>query len=100
MNQFKDFGIKPIVNGFIGDKIKINKILNREITVLEYKIEESKYKEKGNGKCLHMQIAIGEAKHIVFTGSTVLMETLKQVSKEKFPFVTKIVLENERLEFT
>lgn len=48
MFKFSDFDIKPQVKSFEGEKIKIDKILNREITVTDYKIETSKY-EKGNG---------------------------------------------------
>ena len=99
MKQFKDFGIKPCVVGFIGDKIKIERILNRAITVHDYKIADSKY-DNGNGKCLHLQIAIGEIKHVVFTGSSVLMDIIQKVSKDDMPFSTTIVKENERFEFT
>ena len=96
MKSFKDFGIKTEDKGFVGDKIKINKILNREIAVLAYKIGDSKY----NGKCLHLQIQLGDTKHVVFTGSKNLMESIVMVSKDDFPFKTTIVEENERFEFT
>lgn len=99
MNNFKDFQIPSSQKGFIGDKIKIDRILNREITVLDYKIEKSKF-ENGSGKRLCLQIAIGQTKHIVFTGSTGLMEQIEKVPKDKMPFVTTIVRENERFEFT
>jgi hypothetical protein len=39
-------------------------------------------------------------KRVVFTGSTILIDTIKQVPKEKFPFETIIVKENEYYEFT
>ena len=55
MRTFKEFGIKPASKSFIGDKIKIDRIVNREIVVLDYKVEDSKY-NKGNGKCLYLQI--------------------------------------------
>jgi len=58
MNSFKDFGIKTTVKSFIGDKIKMSKILNKQITVIGYKITGSKYVDKGNGQCLHMQIDV------------------------------------------
>lgn len=99
MKTFKDLGIAKTQQGFIGDKIKISKILNREVVVLDYKIENSKY-EKGNGKCLHLQIAIGETKHVVFTGSKPLMDTIALVPKPDFPFKTTIIKENEWFEFT
>ncbi len=96
MKKFSEFGIKPIQKGLEGDKIKMAKLLNREIQVLDYRLEESKYQ----GKCLCIQIAIGENKNIVFTGSKVLIETIEQIPKSDFPFTTTIVEENERYEFT
>jgi hypothetical protein len=100
MNQFKDFGIKPSTKGMVGEKIKINKILNREISVNNFKIECSKF-EKGTGKCLHIQIVIDGEERIVFTGSGSLIEQIEMVPKDKFPFKTIIVRQmNDRFEFT
>ncbi len=95
MKQFSDFGITAKHKGFVGDKIKISKVLNREIVVLDYKIENSKYE----GKRLDLQIKIGETMHVLWTASTVLMELIQQVPKEEFPFKTTIVKENECFEF-
>lgn len=97
MKNFKDFGIKSESQGFTGDKIKIMKIINKEITVHAYKIEDSKY---SGGKCLHMQISIGDTKHVVFIGSKRLMEVIERVPKDGFPFITTITKDNERYEFT
>ena len=41
MKSFKEFNIKPTKKQFVGDKIKIMKVLNTEITVVSYKIEKS-----------------------------------------------------------
>lgn len=99
MHSFKDFNIKPQAKSFEGDKIKIDRILNKPIVVVEYKIDNSKY-EKGNGKCLCIQILVDNSKRILFTGSVNLMEMIDKVPKENFPFMTTIVKENERFEFT
>jgi hypothetical protein len=99
MKQFKELGIKPTIQGFVGDKIRIDKILNKEILVCDYRIEVSKY-EKGNGKCLYLQIEIDSVKRVVFTGSSVLMDVIIQIEKRHFPFSTTIVRENDRFEFT
>lgn len=99
MNSFKDFGIKPVIKNFSGDKIKIERILNKEIIVEAYKIEKSNF-EKGSGMRLVLQIAIGDDKRIVFSGSVVLMDMIKQVPENNFPFSTIIIKENERLQFT
>lgn len=99
MRQFKDLGIKTPIQGFTGDKIKMNKVINKSIIIHAYKIENSKF-EKGNGKCLHMQIEVNGVKHVLFSGSTILMETIKNVPEDAFPFATTIVMESERLQFT
>ena len=64
MNSFKDFNIKTEEKVFTGDKIKISKILNKPITVHDFKISNSKYPEKGNGECLHLQISVDNEKRI------------------------------------
>ena len=99
MKQFKDFGIKPTLQSLTGDKIKIERILNREIEVYDFRIEDSKF-GNGSNKCLYLQIAIGDTKHVVFTGSTVLIQLIEQVPKSEFPFKTTIIKENDRFEFT
>lgn len=99
MNEFKSFNIKPSAKSFEGDKIKIDRILNKSIIVLDHKIEASKY-DKGNGKCLYLQIIVDNNKRILFTGSVTLMEMICQVKPEQFPFQTTIVRETERFQFT
>lgn len=99
MNRFSDFNIKVNTSTFIGDKIPVAKLFNVEISVLNYKIEDSKKKE--DTKCLTLQIEKDGVKRIVFTGSTTLIEQIKQVPSDKFPFTTKIVMgDNDRYEFT
>lgn len=100
MTAFKDLGIKPAEKGFTGDKIKMSKVLNREIKVEAYKIEASKFTDKGNGKRLVLQVIVDDKQHIIITGSTYLMDAINQVPKDKFPFTTTIVEEMERFEFT
>ena len=104
MKQFKDLGIPSVEQGFLGDKIKIERILDREISVHKYSITDSKFKDKekykGNGKCLHMEIKLGEQNHVVFTGSGILMSTIDRIPKDSFPFSTKIIKQNDRYEFT
>lgn len=100
MNAFKDFQITSSRAAFTGDKIKIDRILNREIVVLAFKVEESKFEKKGSGKCLTLQIEHNNSKHVVFTGSICLIAQIEQVPKDKFPFRTTIVRENEMFQFT
>ena len=99
MNQFKDFDIKPTRGFFVGDKIKMLKVLNQEIVVHNYKLNDSKFKNSNSEKCLHIQIELKGEKFVLFTGSKILAETIRQVPKEKFPFATTISKEGETFQF-
>jgi len=98
MKKFSDLGVSPDVKNYMGDKIKIERILNKEIVVHEYKIVDSKF--DGKGLCLHMQISIDNAKRVVFTGSKFLMDTIKKIAAHQFPFTTTIVKESDCFIFT
>lgn len=100
MTRFSDLGITPPSKAMSGEKIKISKVLNKEISVLDYKIKPSKYLDKGNGKCLYIQAEIDGAKRIIFTGSGVLMDTLELIPKDKFPITTTIIEEDESFQFS
>jgi hypothetical protein len=101
IRKFTDFGIKPATKSFVGSKIEIEQILNTEITVHEYRIVDSKFtKDKGNNKCLHIQISIGTIKHVIFTGSNSLMDMIQQVPDTGLPFSTKIIKESKQFQFT
>jgi len=99
MKSFKDFGIKPALTSMLGDKIKIDRILNRQIIVHDYRIEDSKY-GNGSSKCLYLQIELNGIRNVVFTGSAVLIDLIQQVPKSEFPFTSTIIKDNERFEFT
>lgn len=98
MHNFKDFNIKPKLNQFVGDKIKIKSLLNMQIIVLDFKIEPSRQKQGTD--LLTIQIEKSGDKRVIFTGSKTLIDQIKQVPKDKFPFTTTIVDNNECYEFT
>lgn len=97
MKKFSQFDIKISQKGFIGDKIKIQKILNREIVVHHYIIDDSKHFK---GKCLQVQISIKDEMHVLFTGSNGLIEGIRQVPDDAFPFETTIICKEDRYLFT
>ena len=97
MKKFSQLEIKISQKGFIGDKIKIQKILNREIVVHHYVIDDSKHFK---GKCLKLQISINDNKHVLFTGSNGLIEGNTQVPDDAFPFETTIISKDDRYLFT
>lgn len=97
MNDFKDFGIESAVKKFNGDKIKIQRILGKQVVVHGYDLRESKY----DGTCLYLQISMNEIEYVVFTGSRYLIEMIERVPAEKFPFTTTLVeTDDKRYEFT
>lgn len=98
MNAFKNFNIALSQKAFEGDKIKIDRILNKEIVVTAFKVEDSKFENKG--KCLTLQIEYDNSKRVVFTGSGILILQIEQVPKDKFPFRATIIKENQMLQFT
>ena len=100
MKKFSELGIKSTQKRLTGEKIKISKILNREITVRDYRLETSKFGKNKSGKCLFLQIETEGQKHVVFTGSDVLIDLIQQVPADQFPFTTTIVKEGESFEFT
>ncbi len=94
MKKFSEFSKE---NDFLdGDKVKISSILGLEIEVLGYQIIDSKY--EGKGKCLKLQFKIDGEKHVIFTGSLVLIQQCKTYEKE-MPFLTKISQNNKYYTF-
>ena len=101
MNSFSQFNIKTPDIGFEGEKIKISRILNREIVVHAFKLSDSKvFKDRGTGKCLQLQISFNSEKHVVFTSSSGLIDAIQQVPESGFPFTATIIEEKDRFRFT
>lgn len=98
MKQFKDFGIAAPQPGFAGDKIKIQRILNREIAIHKYRIVPSKFQSAGDR--LDLQIELNGQKHVTWCSAKGLIETIKQIPESEFPFKTTIIVDNERYLFT
>lgn len=98
MNHFKNFNIKPKLTNFTGEKISLSRIFNAEITVFGFVIEPST--KKPGTERLKLQIKKGETMHVIFTGSIVLMQMIKEVPTEEFPFKTIIINNDGHFEFT
>lgn len=96
MNNFKDFGIKAKSETFVGDKKKMSKLLNTEIIVLKHKIGPSKYE----GFRLDLQIKINDVLMVTWTSSEYLIQMIKDIPDDGFPFKTVIKEINEHYEFT
>ena len=101
MKDFSQFNIQYSAIEFEGEKIKMDKILNREIVVHHFTIGDSKvFKDKGTGKCLQLQISFNNEKRIIFTSSGGLIEVIQKIPEDGFPFKTTIIKENDRYKFT
>lgn len=90
MNTFSQMNITLKDKAYVGKSIEAEELFDKEIIVHHFKIGPSKYPEKGNGKCLTIQIEFEGKKRVLFTGSGVLMEQIVQVEESGFPFKTTI----------
>ena len=90
MKSFKDLNIAPIET-YVGQRIEILDVVDQEIIISKFKIEPSKYTDRGNGKCLVLQIKHENADRVIFTGSVILQETIQKVNPDDFPFKTTII---------
>ena len=101
MKKFARFNIQAATQAFEGDRIKIDRVFNKLIVVEAFEIRDSKFKDKGNGKYLLMQVYVDNTKRVVWTGSIHLMEIIQKIEKKDFPFETTIIKNNnDRYEFT
>ena len=85
--KFSDFAKEPEL--LDGSKIKIEAVLNKEILVTGYRVQESKFNKSNNPKCLTIQIIMDDTKHVIFTGSKVLIDQMERY-KDEIPFIAII----------
>ena len=86
MKRFSDFSRERVV--LDGDKIKLDTILNQEITITGYTTKKSKY-DDNSGKYLTVQFEMNKDKYIFFTGSEVLQDQLERYEDE-IPFLATV----------
>lgn len=88
MKRFSDFSEeeKPIE----GTKLKLNDIVNSEITIVGCRFNKSRYGHNQSGDVLTLQFELNNEKHVLFTGSDVLIKQLRKYEAE-IPFVATIV---------
>lgn len=98
--NFKDFKITTeATDNFIGDKIPIERLLNIPIEVFAFKVSPSKFHQGTELLTLQIEKNRGE-KRVVFTGGKYLIQQIRQVPSDGFPFKTTIVKVDQHLEFT
>lgn len=81
--KFSDFAEAPKV--LDGEKVKIDSVLDQEITIIGFRFRKSKY--SGHlPTCLTVQFENDKGEHrVFFTGSAVLIEQFEQYG-ERVPF--------------
>lgn len=88
MKRFADFAEPP--NILDGDKIRIDDVINQELTVTGCRFTSTKYGEKNkSGKCLTLQVVLDGQKRVVFTGSDVMIDQMTKYENE-IPFAATI----------
>ena len=97
MKKFSDFATTNVA--ILGDKIKIDNVLSREIEIIGYTITDSKYQKHDDDKLLTLQFKLNGDDKILFTGSRVLAEQCEQY-KDEMPFMTKVEKINKFYTFT
>lgn len=93
MFVFSDFAEEK----FIGEKIKISKVLNKEIKVLAFQVKKSKIEKD----CFYiqMQIEVDDERKVLFTNSSVLKDQLEKY-KDNLPFITTIIQPKKYFSFS
>jgi len=91
MDRFSDFANAS--SQLEGAKIEIDNVLNKEIIITGFIIDDSKFKKTGNDKYERIQFKYNNKKDdsfVIFTGSTVLRRQLEE-HRDHIPFITTII---------
>lgn len=96
--KFSELNIKIDEDVFVGDKMSVDNILNREIKILEYRVKDST--QRAGTKCLHLQIELNGIKYVTFIGSSKLIKQISKAPEKAFPLETTIVKQGKSYSFT
>lgn len=96
MKKFSELGITN-QRSFVGDKIYPEGHLGKEFIAEFYEIRPSN--KKDGTECLYMQIKLEGIDYLLFSTSTVLIKTAKQMREEDFPITAKLIKVNRHYEF-
>ena len=90
MKKFSDFATEA--PPFKGEQMKLKDLLNKEIKIIDFKVEDSKYRDKNEEIKFYTTICfeLDNEPHICFTGSDVLRNQLEKY-KDELPFMATIV---------
>lgn len=88
MERFSDFAEEE--GPLEGGKVRLDSILNTEITITGFRIQASKYNGKNaTGKCLTVQFEQNGERQVFFTGSDVLIHQFEKYG-DRIPFLATL----------
>src|SRR5690606_6615060 len=90
MKTFSELGVEP-KHRLSGEKMRIKHVLNKQITITAFSIDQSKFPTEGNGKRLTIQFVLDDEEYVIFTSSVVIEDQITKVNKDDFPFMATIV---------
>jgi len=100
MKLFSELGVKVEAAPMTGEKIKINRVLNKAVEVIDFELNTSKFNQERSRKCLKLQIKFEDELRVIFTGSSMLVNAISMVDKKDLPFQTTIIETNGFYQFT
>ncbi len=86
--RFADFATEP--PPLEGEKVKLDGILNQEIEIIGCRFGKTRHSKNKSGRYLTLQFKLNDRKHIIFTGSDVLIGQVEKYESE-IPFLATIV---------
>lgn len=97
MKRFSDFAEEE--TALEGEKVSIDDVINRELTVVGFRLAKSRYSKNESGKYATVQFKDESGQlRIFFTGSDVIIDQLEKYKCE-LPFVASIVKINRYYTF-
>lgn len=84
IKKFSDFAKNQVIDG---EKVKLDDILNIDIIITAYRVNNSKFKQE---KYLQLQFELDNIRHVLFTGSSVLIKQIEEY-ESNIPFLVKII---------
>jgi hypothetical protein len=86
LHRFSDFAEERQMEG---QKVKMETVVGKEITVTGYRVTGSKYHDGKNDRCMTLQFELNNTVYVLFTGSNVLISQMERY-KDEMPFLATI----------
>lgn len=102
MINFSDLNVTLKEPALVGQKIEVNDVLDASIEVHRFYVKPTKFVKPGKEPkdVLHLQIKHENKDRVIFVPSKNLIEQIKQVPEDKFPFKATIIKQGKGLQFS